>query len=195
MTSNVGAQAMSQATVGFGKRGALKTGEEDKAYKNAFSPEFRNRLDARVRFAPLQPEVMGKIVDKFIDSLRLQLKDREVEIKLSDEARSYLATEGYDELLGARPLSRVIDQEVKRPLSDEILFGKLEEGGVVTVAVDKAVDEDGDEVDTIVFRYEKAEKLLTDGGVSTRKALPERSSPGGEPPAEEEDGAEGPTLH
>ncbi len=130
MTSNVGAHEMTKGRVGFGNRDE-SSGAEDRAYKNLFSPEFRNRLDARIHFNPLDPAVMELIVDKFMRELSAQLVDRQVTISLDDEARRYLADKGYDKLYGARPLARVIDQEVKRRLSEEILFGELEHGGLV----------------------------------------------------------------
>jgi ATP-dependent Clp protease ATP-binding subunit ClpA len=135
MTSNVGARDLAATRLGFGERG--KVGEDDKAFKNLFSPEFRNRLDARVQFAPLDPSVMKSIVGKFIKELEAQLAERDVTIRLLDRAVEYLAKKGYDPDFGARPLDRLVDDEVKRPLGDELLFGKLENGGTVEVdAVD-----------------------------------------------------------
>jgi ATP-dependent Clp protease ATP-binding subunit ClpA len=140
MTSNVGARELSRHMPGFGlgNAGADRLGDTDEAFKRMFSPEFRNRLDAKVDFAPLDPAVMGRIVDKFVGELATQLGERKVKIELSDAARAYLAKKGYDPLNGARPLARVIADEVKRPLTDELLFGKLAAGG--TVRVDAADD-------------------------------------------------------
>jgi len=131
MTSNVGARELSRHMPGFGLGGggADRMGDIDEAYKRMFSPEFRNRLDAKVDFAPLDPAVMGRIVDKFVGELATQLGERKVKIDLTDEARAYLAKKGYDPMNGARPLARVIADEVKRPLTDELLFGKLSTGG------------------------------------------------------------------
>ena len=98
-----------------------------------FSPEFRNRLDATVAFDYLPPEVVARVVDKFILELELQLADRDVHIALSDEARAWLTTRGYDRLYGARPMARLMQEEIKRPLADELLFGKLVHGGEVRV--------------------------------------------------------------
>jgi ATP-dependent Clp protease ATP-binding subunit ClpA len=134
MTSNVGARDMSMRRVGFGDQ-AQPMGSEDKAVQNVFSPEFRNRLDARVAFNPLDPSVMGSIVDKFIGELDAQLKDRRATIALTEGARQWLAEKGYDRLMGARPLARVIQSEIKKTLSDELLFGKLEHGGEALVDV------------------------------------------------------------
>jgi ATP-dependent Clp protease ATP-binding subunit ClpA len=129
MTSNVGARELSRHMPGFGVGGQDRLGDTDEAFKRMFSPEFRNRLDAKVDFAPLDPSVMGRIVDKFIGELAAQLGERKVKIDLSEAARAYLAKKGYDPLNGARPLGRVIADEVKRPLTDELLFGKLSSGG------------------------------------------------------------------
>jgi len=133
MTSNVGAQDLARTPVGFGNR--ERRGGDEIALKNTFSPEFRNRLDAVIRFAPLSPEVMGLVVDKFIKELALQLSERDVEIELTGAAREYLADKGYDRDNGARPLARVIQDEVKRPLSNELLFGELEHGGRVKLVM------------------------------------------------------------
>jgi ATP-dependent Clp protease ATP-binding subunit ClpA len=138
MTSNVGARELSKRLPGFGHPGGSEFGDTDEAYKRMFSPEFRNRLDAKVDFRPLAPRVMGQIVDKFVAELAGQLAERKVTIQLTEAARAYLADKGYDPMNGARPLSRVIQDEVKRPLTDELLFGKLASGGKVKVdAVDK----------------------------------------------------------
>jgi ATP-dependent Clp protease ATP-binding subunit ClpA len=143
MTSNVGARELAARKMGFGDRSSM--GEDDAAFRNAFSPEFRNRLDARIQFLPLEPAVMGRIVDKFVFELEQQLADRKVTIALTDAARDHLAERGFDPAMGARPLSRVIQDEVKTPLGDEILFGRLEKGGRVTVDA-----KDG----KIVFRFD-----------------------------------------
>ncbi len=131
MTSNVGARELARSRIGFGDD--VNVGADDKAFENAFSPEFRNRLDARVRFNPLDPRVMGKIVDKFIAELEGQLAERKVRIELTEPARRWLAEKGYDPKMGARPLARVIEEHVKTPLGEEILFGKLTRGGRVRV--------------------------------------------------------------
>jgi ATP-dependent Clp protease ATP-binding subunit ClpA len=165
MTSNVGAREMQQARVGFGSTDG-SGGDAGRAYKNMFSPEFRNRLDARIHFASLEPKVMERIVDKFISVLSDQLAEREIFIDVLPDARKYLAEAGYDKLMGARPLARVIDAEIKRKLSDEILFGKLENGGTVTVSL-----VDGG----LHFGYASpskgADKLLGDGGAADRKQI------------------------
>jgi ATP-dependent Clp protease ATP-binding subunit ClpA len=131
MTSNVGARDLSKRMPGFG--GGDRFGDTDEAFKQAFSPEFRNRLDAKIDFAPLDQAVMGQIVDKFITELQAQLGERKVKLHLTPEAREHLAQKGYDPMNGARPLARVIQDEIKRPLTDELLFGKLAQGGDVRV--------------------------------------------------------------
>ncbi|HEY1537272.1 MAG TPA: ATP-dependent Clp protease ATP-binding subunit ClpA [Polyangiaceae bacterium] len=131
MTSNVGAQDMARGMVGFGNRDTQ--GTDSLALRNTFSPEFRNRLDARIAFDPLSPAVMSRVVDKFIRELGDQLADRDVTIELAESARVYLAEKGYDKSNGARPLARLIQDEIKKPLGDELLFGQLEHGGHVIV--------------------------------------------------------------
>ncbi len=140
MTSNVGAADLARTRLGFGQR--LTRGDADIAYKNTFSPEFRNRLDAKIMFAPLSPDTMGSIVQKALDETLALLKDRNVTIELTEAASEYLATKGYDRDNGARPLNRLIQDEVKRPLSDEILFGALQDGGHVVVDVEDVSVED-----------------------------------------------------
>jgi ATP-dependent Clp protease ATP-binding subunit ClpA len=140
MTSNVGARELSRRMPGFGTGGEERFGDTDEAFRRMFSPEFRNRLDAKVDFAPLDPAVMSRIVDKFIGELSAQLAEKKVKIDLTEAARAYLAKKGYDPLNGARPLGRVIQDEVKRPLTDELLFGKLAAGGAVRIdAVDDKI--------------------------------------------------------
>ena len=134
MTSNAGAQEMSKNVVGFGK--GIDLTKASAAMEKTFSPEFRNRLDQIVIFDSLPRRVILKVVDKFIDELEFQLQDREVQVTLDEDARRWIADHGYDEKLGARPLSRVIQESIKRPLAEEILFGRLEHGGEVQVGVD-----------------------------------------------------------
>jgi ATP-dependent Clp protease ATP-binding subunit ClpA len=131
MTSNVGAQDLARGMLGFGNRDAQ--GNDSIAMRNTFSPEFRNRLDARIAFDPLSPSVMNRVVDKFFRELGDQLADRDVTIELTESARAYLAEKGYDKSNGARPLARLIQDEIKKPLGDELLFGQLEHGGHVIV--------------------------------------------------------------
>jgi ATP-dependent Clp protease ATP-binding subunit ClpA len=139
MTSNVGARELAGRRPGFAHGDAdgpsLRHGADQEEFERLFSPEFRNRLDARIAFAPLTPEVMEQIVDKFIRELSKQLVEKKVTVELTPAARKLLAEKGHDPRYGARPLARVIDTEIKRPLTDELLFGKLTKGGRVTVRV------------------------------------------------------------
>jgi ATP-dependent Clp protease ATP-binding subunit ClpA len=145
MTSNAGSREMSAGTIGFWESSASARGVDARekvarqrskqAIEKVFSPEFRNRLDAIVSFGPLTPAVMETIVEKFILQLEAQLAERRVAFTLESEARMWLATKGYDPTYGARPLARVIQTEVRDPLTDEILFGRLENGGTVTIAL------------------------------------------------------------
>ncbi len=133
MTTNAGAQEMAKTAIGFGRE--VRVGEDAEAINRMFSPEFRNRLDATIAFANLAPETVARVVDKFIMQLEAQLADRQVTIELSDAARAWLAKKGFDPLYGARPLARMIQEYVKKPLAEELLFGKLEKGGLVRVDV------------------------------------------------------------
>ena len=147
MTTNAGASMMARTPIGFGR----EVGDNEEGYADnemlmkTFTPEFRNRLDAIVPFGNLKPATMERVVDKFISQLEAQLADRNVSIALSDKARAHLAEIGYDPAMGARPLARVIQERVKRPLAEEILFGALEEGGTVSVGLKKS---------ELVFDYE-----------------------------------------
>ncbi|HVY49438.1 MAG TPA: AAA family ATPase, partial [Minicystis sp.] len=158
MTSNVGARDLAQTRVGFGERGTA--GDDDRAFKNTFSPEFRNRLDARIAFAPLDPAIMGSIVDKFVRELAAMLVEKNVTITVSDRARKYLAEKGYDKANGARPLGRVIEDEVKRPLGDELLFGRLENGGRVHVDLEEIKGDDGEPSKKVAFTFEPIELAI-----------------------------------
>ncbi len=133
MTTNAGATDLAKAAIGFGRE--AREGDDREAIDRMFSPEFRNRLDAIIGFSALSPEIVARVVDKFVIELETQLGDRNVEILLSDAARSWLAEKGYDRLYGARPLARVIQEHVKKPLAEELLFGRLAKGGVVKVDV------------------------------------------------------------
>jgi ATP-dependent Clp protease ATP-binding subunit ClpA len=137
MTSNAGSREMSAGIIGFSSDRAHEAGRRgNKALEKLFNPEFRTRLDAIVTFKGLTPEVMETIVDKFILQLEAQLTERRVAITLAPDARTYLAKKGFDPVMGARPLSRVIQTEVRDPLTDEILFGRLENGGTVTIGIE-----------------------------------------------------------
>ncbi len=145
MTTNAGASDNARASIGFG-RGKVE-GEDEKAIQRLFTPEFRNRLDAVVTFKALTPEIIRDVVQKFIIQMEAQLADRHVTVTLTDDATDWIAKNGFDELYGARPLARVIQEHIKKPLADEILFGKLVRGGHVLVSL-----EDG----KITFKIEAA---------------------------------------
>jgi ATP-dependent Clp protease ATP-binding subunit ClpA len=133
MTTNAGASDMAKEAIGFGREG--RDGEDEDAIKRLFTPEFRNRLDATIAFAGLTPEIVGRVVEKFVMQLEAQLADRNVTIELSSAAKEWLAERGYDRLYGARPLARVIQEYIKKPLAEELLFGKLVKGGSVKVTL------------------------------------------------------------
>ena len=133
MTSNAGAADMAKAAVGFGRD--KREGEDTAAIERTFTPEFRNRLDAVISFGALPKEVILQVVEKFVLQLEAQLMDRGVHIELTRPAAEVLADKGYDDKMGARPLARVIQEEIKKPLAEELLFGKLAKGGIVKVGV------------------------------------------------------------
>jgi ATP-dependent Clp protease ATP-binding subunit ClpA len=131
MTTNAGAADLTREAIGFGRDN--RAGEDEEAIKRIFTPEFRNRLDAIIPFAGLTPEIVGRVVEKFVLQLEAQLADRNVTIEVSSSAKEWLAERGYDRLYGARPLARVIQEHIKKPLAEELLFGKLVHGGAVKV--------------------------------------------------------------
>jgi len=133
MTSNAGAFEMQKASIGFSAVSNHKADEE--AVKRLFTPEFRNRLDAMIPFAPLDTDTILHVVDKFIMALEMQLQDKKVELEVTDEARKWLAREGYDPQMGARPMDRLIREQIKKALADKILFGDLQKGGTAVVKV------------------------------------------------------------
>ncbi len=133
MTSNAGAAEQAKAAIGFGK--SLRENEDTIAIERLFSPEFRNRLDSIISFSALSKEIIVQVVDKFVVQLEAQLMDRNVAIELSKTAAEWLGDKGYDNRMGARPLARVIQEEIKKPLAEELLFGKLSKGGLVKVGI------------------------------------------------------------
>ncbi|MDE1900682.1 MAG: ATP-dependent Clp protease ATP-binding subunit ClpA [Alphaproteobacteria bacterium] len=138
MTTNAGAADLAKPAIGFARD--ARSGEDTEAINKLFTPEFRNRLDAIIPFNPLPPDIIEKVVEKFVLQLEGQLAERGVTIELKPEARAWLAKKGYDPLYGARPLARVIQEQVKKPLAEELLFGPLQKGGAVTVGLDEAAD-------------------------------------------------------
>src|SRR5271167_4824964 len=189
MTTNAGAADMERAAFGFTR--TKREGDDMEAITRMFAPEFRNRLDAIITFAHLSPEVIAQVVEKFVLQLEAQLADRDVTIELTDEAAKWLIANGYDELMGARPMARVIQEHIKKALADEVLFGRLKGGGHVRVVV--VTDEAGNS--KLGFEY-------PDGPVKPRpEKLPEprrakakrRSSPRRKPPGPDGSGGGGDT--
>ncbi|MEL6922211.1 MAG: AAA family ATPase, partial [Pseudomonadota bacterium] len=140
MTTNAGASDAQKNAIGFGSQ--KREGDDMEAINRLFTPEFRNRLDSIIPFGPLPVPVIHKVVQKFVMQLETQLTERGVTFELHDDAIEWLADKGYDERMGARPLARVIQEHIKKPLADEVLFGKLKDGGTVKVTVE--TDELGD---------------------------------------------------
>ena len=161
MTTNAGAVELSKSAIGFNR--THNEGADIEAIEKMFTPEFRNRLDAIIPFSPLDKEVIRRVVDKFIMQLDGQLADRNVEIELSDAALDWLADRGYDSKYGARPLARVVQEHIKKPLAEEMLFGGLVGGGVVFVDV-------ADDGTLTVTVKAPPQKVLTSG--RKRAALP-----------------------
>ncbi|MGH6618267.1 MAG: AAA family ATPase, partial [Alphaproteobacteria bacterium] len=133
MTTNAGASDLAKPAMGFARDARI--GEDQEAINRTFTPEFRNRLDSVITFASLSPEVVARVVDKFVMQLEEQLADRNVVIELSAAARQWLVGRGYDQNFGARPLGRVIQEHIKKPLAEELLFGKLAKGGIVKIDI------------------------------------------------------------
>ena len=145
MTTNAGASDAAKNAIGFGA--GKKDDEQEEALKRLFTPEFRNRLDATVVFGALSPEVIQRVVEKFVLQLEIQLSDRNVTISITDKAKDWLAVRGFDSEMGARPLARTIQEHVKKPMAEELLFGKLSKGGEVRIDVDQS------DPDKLAFKY------------------------------------------
>src|ERR1700738_34728 len=180
MTTNAGAADLARQAFGFTRN--KREGDDHEAINRQFAPEFRNRLDAIVTFAHLNADVIGMVVEKFVLQLEAQLADRDVTIELSDPAKAWLIQHGYDEQMGARPMARVIQEHIKKPLADEVLFGKLKGGGhvrVVLVSDEASVEPDQEKIG---FEYlegpvtPKPEKLP---GARKRSTAPRKPKPGG----------------
>jgi len=135
MTTNAGAQEMSRSSMGFQHQDHTTDGME--ILKKMFTPEFRNRLDAIIQFEALSREVVKTVVDKFLVGIQVQLDDKKVQLDVSETARNWLAEHGYDRLMGARPMLRLLQNKIKKPLAEDILFGRLAKGGVVNVEVEE----------------------------------------------------------
>ncbi|MGB7205214.1 MAG: AAA family ATPase, partial [Anderseniella sp.] len=166
MTTNAGAADMAKSAFGFTR--SKREGDDSEAINKLFTPEFRNRLDSIIAFGHLPPEVVRMVVQKFVLQLEAQLDERQINIELSDEAADWLAREGYDEQMGARPLSRVIQRYIKQPLADEVLFGKLSNGGTVRILLGK----DNEGLDELKFTYLSPNQEKTLPKPVERKALP-----------------------
>jgi ATP-dependent Clp protease ATP-binding subunit ClpA len=177
MTTNAGASDMARQGIGFGDVSKADAGDE--AVKKMFSPEFRNRLDAIVPFAYLDGEVIGRVVDKFVLQLELQLADQNVHIQFDSDARMWLRERGYDKLYGARPMARLLQDKVKQPLAEELLFGKLRHGGEVHVSVKDAA---------LSFELTPAPPKLVKGRKAAPK--PEKVAPKRKPKAASEPSGE-----
>jgi ATP-dependent Clp protease ATP-binding subunit ClpA len=181
MTTNAGAADLARTPIGF-TRAKVKPSDDNEAINRLFAPEFRNRLDAIVPFGHLPEEVIARVVDKFVMQLEAQLADRNVTIELTDEARAWLVEHGYDQSMGARPMARVIHHSIKTPLADEVLFGRLKNGGAVRVVV--VTDDTGARSLGFVFPegpvlprperdiIEAGKKRATEGGETRRTRKP-----------------------
>jgi len=176
MTTNAGAADLARQAFGFTRN--RREGDDHEAINRQFAPEFRNRLDAIVSFAHLNADVIGMVVEKFVLQLEVQLADRDVTIELSEPAKAWLIEHGYDEQMGARPMARVIQEHIKKPLADEVLFGQLKGGGHVRVVL---VKDEATAKDKIGFEFvegpvtPKPEKLPG----ARKRTPPRRPKPGG----------------
>ena len=155
MTTNAGASDAAKNAIGFGA--GKKVDEQEEALKRLFTPEFRNRLDSTIVFGGLTPEIIDRVVEKFVLQLEIQLEDRGVSIEITKAARDWLAKRGFDPEMGARPLARTIQEHVKKPMAEELLFGKLTKGGVVSIDIDPE-DEDKLAFDYIEAKPKKSKK-------------------------------------
>jgi ATP-dependent Clp protease ATP-binding subunit ClpA len=152
MTTNAGAADLAKPAIGFGR--SIREGDDQEAINKLFTPEFRNRLDAIISFKTLPPEVIDRVVDKFVAELEGQLAERGVSIEISSKARAWIGDKGYSPEYGARPLARIIQEHIKKPLAEELLFGKLSDGGAVEVILAKGGKE-------LAFRFPGSETQKT----------------------------------
>jgi ATP-dependent Clp protease ATP-binding subunit ClpA len=171
MTTNAGAMDLAKQAYGFTRN--KREGDDTEAINRLFAPEFRNRLDATIAFGHLSPEVITKVVEKFVLQLEAQLGDRNVTIELTEDASKWLTVHGYDEQMGARPMARLIQETIKKPLADEVLFGKLKNGGHVRVIV--TTDEDGRE--KLGFEYLDGPVTPKPEKIPVPRAKPKRRPP------------------
>ncbi|PKG35274.1 MULTISPECIES: ATP-dependent Clp protease ATP-binding subunit ClpA [Psychrobacter] len=166
MTTNVGADSISRSSMGFTQQDHSRDNTE--SLKRVFTPEFRNRLDAIIQFNPLDTSVVVSVVDKFLVELQVQLDDKQVTLEIDDEVRDYLANKGYDRLMGARPMQRLIQDEIKKPLASMILFGDLVNGGVVHLTLEP---EAGDEKDDATVKLDKNSNKSSDKGSADSRII------------------------
>ena len=173
MTTNAGAADLARQAFGFTRN--KREGDDHEAINRQFAPEFRNRLDAIVSFAHLNADVIGMVVEKFVLQLEAQLADRDVTIELSEPAKAWLIQHGYDEQMGARPMARVIQEHIKKPLADEVLFGKLKGGGHVRVVLvkDEAAADAGAGKDRLRIRRRAGH---AEAGKAARRAQAHRAA-------------------
>src|SRR5574337_774736 len=175
MTTNAGAQDLARAAFGFHQ--SKREGDDREAIDRLFAPEFRNRLDAIIAFSRLPEEIIARVVDKFVLQLEAQLSDRNVTIELTDEARAWLVRNGYEESMGARPMARVIQTQIKTPLADEVLFGRLKHGGVVKVVV--TAGEDGEKKLGLVYPEGPAQPRMERELAAKARGKRKRAEPAG----------------
>ncbi|GJE59319.1 ATP-dependent Clp protease ATP-binding subunit ClpA [Methylobacterium trifolii] len=196
MTTNAGASDLAKSAYGFTQM--KRSGDDVEAINRLFAPEFRNRLDAIISFGHLPKEVVAKVVDKFVLQLEAQLADRNVTIELSDEAREWLVEHGYDDAMGARPMARLIQSSIKTQLADEVLFGRLKDGGAVRVVVRKPEDAEAKAggKDSLGFEFPagpvtpKPEKDVTNAAKKHKRAKP-RTAPRKKTPKDDKGGGSG----
>ena len=175
MTTNAGAAEAAKSAIGFGS--SKRTGDDMEAINRLFAPEFRNRLDAIIPFDGLKPEIVHQVVQKFVIQLEAQLSERGVTFDLTQEAVDWIAKEGYDDRMGARPLGRVIQEHIKKPLADEVLFGKLQKGGTVRVTVESKDGKSGLKLEAIEDKPVKPKKEpVPKAKASKKKAAPKKSA-------------------
>jgi ATP-dependent Clp protease ATP-binding subunit ClpA len=187
MTTNAGAADLAKGTYGFTRN--KREGDDIEAINRLFAPEFRNRLDAVVTFNHLSEDIIKRVVDKFVLQLEAQLADRNVTIELSEEASRWLVANGYDELMGARPMARIIQEHIKKPLADEVLFGKLKDGGHVRVVLIK--EEDGKE--RLGFEYLEGPVTPKPEKIPVKRPRAKRSAPRKPRPPGPKGGGSGPS--
>ncbi len=183
MTTNAGAAEAAKAAIGFGS--SKRTGDDVEAINRLFAPEFRNRLDSIIPFEGLKPKVVHQVVQKFVMQLEAQLSERGVTFELTDPAIKWIAKKGYDDRMGARPLGRVIQEHIKKPLADEVLFGKLRKGGTVKVSVETVDGEEGLKLEAIEDKpvKPKREKVPRKKPAAKKAATKKDPPPAKKPPA------------